>query len=96
MTNPLANIQQQQQLVPKTTMRTVIIVPEACHLMIDAAAAGVVAGARFVRIGEDGNIKPLAIQNIQTTTIPVADSVLAATDAAYYQKLKEKSNGPQQ
>lgn len=88
--NPLAAAQQRPAL--RTTTRTVIIIPEGCHLMINATEAGCLADARFVRIAEGGSINPLPKSNIQTTTIPVADLALEATDQAYFNKLQETAN----
>lgn len=92
--NPLSAVASGPRQMPalKTTTRTVVIIPEGCHLMINAAEAGCLADARFVRIAEGGSIAPLAKSNIQTTTIPVADMVLEATDQAYFTKLQETAN----
>lgn len=73
---------------PQVTRRTIVMIPEGCHLMIPASMTGIVQEARFVKLTDDGGIQPLPMQNVATTTIPVADNVLAALDAAYFQQFQ--------
>lgn len=82
--DPLANLPGKPPRIA-TTRRTIISIPVGCHLMVPASAAGLLQEARFVRIGEDGNVRPLAMGNIQATTISVAETALDAVDQAYFQ-----------
>jgi hypothetical protein len=72
----------------KVTRRTIIMIPDGCHLMIPASMTNIVQEARFIRLTEAGGIQPLPMQNVATTTIPVADQVLEALDTAYFQQFQ--------
>jgi hypothetical protein len=79
----------------KTTQRTIILIPKEAHLMVDSRELGaLLASARFVRVGEAGDIRPLPLQNLQTTTIPVEDSVLDAIDQANFQGVANGRTSP--
>ena len=67
------------------TRHTIVMIPAGCHLLLPSTDLGTIpAVARFVRISDEGTITPLPMQNVATTTIPVADSVLAQLDSAYF------------
>jgi hypothetical protein len=91
--DPLAAARKQQPIaLNKVSRRTIVMIPEGCHLMIPASMTNIVQEARFVRLTAEGGIQPLPLQNVATTTIPVADQVLEALDTAYFQQLQQGAN----
>jgi hypothetical protein len=89
MNDPLAAAR--KHLGP-VSRRTIVMVPEGCHLMIPASMTNIVQEVRFVKLTSDGGIQPLPLQNVATTTIPVADQVLDSLDTAYFQQLQQGAN----
>ena len=86
MSDPLAGAR--KVVAPKMVRKTVVMVPEGYHCMLPPELAHIVGALRFVRVEEDGSVRPLPLSTVATSTIPVDETMLEELDRQYYSKFQ--------